>query len=279
MSEETTVEEPQANPYNAKKVEEKPRGLLGANDSMAFDPVPEEETATHEPEDEPKKYKKVNYKKRYDDLKRHYDAKVEEGKRKEAELQKQLEEVTAYKVPKTPEELATFKEEYPDVYGVVESVAFKQAQEQLSKVNKEIETINSQLSEAKFREAQLLLEKKHPDYRQIIESQEFEDWAEQQPDVIKSWIFDNPDNADLASRALDLFKRDTGFGDTKRKSRSTKPAQDAANAVNVRETSEPSTGEKKIWTTSEIAALSIKDFEKYEPEIQAAHRENRIRKG
>lgn len=279
MSEEVTVEEPQANPYNAKKVEAQPRGLLSADDSLAFKAPAQAATPNEEMEDEPEKYKKVNYKKRYDDLKRHYDAKVEEGKAKERELQKQLEIATAYKVPKTPEELATFREQYPDVYDVVESVAFKKAQEQLDKVNQEIERINGQLGEAKYREAQLLLEKRHPDYKSIIESDDFSDWAEAQPDVIKGWVFDNPDNADLASRALDLFKRDTGYSDKQSKPRTTQSRGDAANAVTLREAGNPSTGEKRIWTTSEIAALSIKDFEKFEPELQAAHREGRIRKG
>ena len=52
------------------------------------------------PKDEP--YKKPDYKKRYDDLKRHYDSKLNEFKSREQEL---LEEATKnkadYQAPKT----------------------------------------------------------------------------------------------------------------------------------------------------------------------------------
>ena len=82
-------------------------------------------------------YKKPDYKKRYDDLKRHYDSKLNEFKSREQEL---LEEVTKnrteYKAPKTEEELEQFAKEYPDVYEVVETVAHLQS-ESKSKVLEE----------------------------------------------------------------------------------------------------------------------------------------------
>ena len=74
-------------------------------------------------------YKKPDYKKRYDDLKRHYDSKLNEFKSREQEL---LEEATKnrtdYQAPKTEEELEQFKQQYPDVYEVVETVAHLQSE-------------------------------------------------------------------------------------------------------------------------------------------------------
>ena len=95
-------------------------------------------------------YKKPDYKKRYDDLKRHYDSKLNEFKSREEEL---IEEATKnrpeYKAPKTEEELEKFKNDYPDVYEVVETVAHMQSEskakvleERLSKLQ-EREKINT----------------------------------------------------------------------------------------------------------------------------------------
>ena len=52
-------------------------------------------------------YKKPDYKKRYDDLKKHYDNKLNEFKSREEELLKQA--MPEYKAPKTEEELEQFK--------------------------------------------------------------------------------------------------------------------------------------------------------------------------
>ena len=53
---------------------------------------------------EDKPYKRPNYKKRYDDLKKHYDNKLTEFKHREEELLNQVQQ-PEYKAPKTEEEL------------------------------------------------------------------------------------------------------------------------------------------------------------------------------
>jgi len=292
MSEDkTTVEEPQANPYNKTKpwtdTTEKPRGLLGANDSMAYkDPEPVEPTEAATPEEvlekEPTTYRKVDYKKRHDDLKRHYDNKLNEWKAEKGRLETVIATSAPAVVPKTPEEMATFKEQYPDVYDVVDTVATEKAQEQLAKVNAEIEELRGRAIEASSREAMLILEKAHPDYHEIANSDEFHEWAQTQPQVIQDWVYDNTSDASLAARALDLFKRDTGSSDSQKKpAKKAKPRKkaDAAEAVLIKETIDPSAKEAKVWHTSEIANLSLADFEKLEPELQKAGAEGRIVKG
>ena len=53
------------------------------------------------------KQQEHDFKKRYDDLKSHYDRKVNEWKEKEKSLSEQAQ--PTYKAPKSPEELAMFK--------------------------------------------------------------------------------------------------------------------------------------------------------------------------
>ena len=115
-------EEEQANPYNAKKSwHTEDAKTTSSADSLFF----EEQEATSEdgtPQEE--KRPRTNYKKRYDDLKKHYDQKISEFKQREQELEAMARSAQPqYQPPKSAEELERFKAEYPDLYDTVESVA------------------------------------------------------------------------------------------------------------------------------------------------------------
>ena len=223
--------------------------------------------------DEP--YKKPDYKKRYDDLKKHYDSKLNEFKVREQEL---LNEAAsnrpAYQAPKTEEELEEFKTKYPDVFEVVETVAHMQS-ESKAKV------LEERLSQLQEREAQMLrqsaeerLMEKHPDFNEIRNSDDFHTWAKEQPQSIQDWIYDNSDNPDLASRALDLFKKDIGIEAAPKKTTS-KKTKSAADMVSTKTTSvEPKS--EKVWSEREIAAMSMDEFDKHEAEISEAMQQGRI---
>ena len=76
---------------------------------------PEEETATSQDTSfvQTKKTDEVDFKKRYDDLKKHYDQKIETWKTEKGELEnaikQSVEQRTDVRLPKTPEELEEFK--------------------------------------------------------------------------------------------------------------------------------------------------------------------------
>ena len=76
-----------------------------------------------------------DYKKRYDDLKRHYDKKLTEFEEEKRQLAAATQQANV-PMPKTVEELEEFKTQYPDVYGVVETVAAMQANERTSELQK-----------------------------------------------------------------------------------------------------------------------------------------------
>jgi len=165
----TVQKEEMPNPYNAKKTwhqgEDKP--FKSADDGLFFE-EPTDRNKLFDTDDitevntegsvrkenleieKDTPYKKPDYKKRYDDLKKHYDSKLNEFKTREQEL---LEEATKnrteYKAPKTEEELEEFKNQYPDVYEVVETVAHLQS-ESKAKV------LEERLSKLQEREQQLV---------------------------------------------------------------------------------------------------------------------------
>ena len=287
MTEEVITEnqEPQkANPYNAKKdwhdVKDKP---FVSSDSLFFEnPVSTEHDESDAIEAEKqeveankdKPYKQPNYKKRYDDLKTHYDSRLNEFKAREQELiQEAVSNRPEYKAPKSAEELEKFKNEYPDVYEVVESVAHMQSENQVAELQTRLDAMQGRETEILKREAEKDLREKHPDFDEIRNSDEFQEWADLQPESIKDWIFNNPSDATLASRALDLFKKDIGLEQPKSNSKQT--AQSAADMISTKTTSvEPN--QQRVWSEREIAAMSVAEFDKYESEISDAMQEGRI---
>ena len=285
----TVQQEEQANPYNAKKdyhVEDKP--FTPANqlyfeepseknklfDSDDITEVKSTENVKTENLDTP--YKKPDYKKRYDDLKKHYDSKLNEFKSREQEL---IEEATSnrteYKAPKSPEELEEFKNNYPDVYEVVETVAHMQSETKAKVLEERLSKLQERENQLIRQDAEKRLTDRHPDFEDIRNSDDFHGWAKEQPKSIQDWIYSNADDADLASRALDLFKKDFGIDAPKDKSSSKPTRKSAADMVSTKTTSiEPA--QQKIWSEKEIAAMSVAEFDKYEEEISNAMQEGRI---
>ena len=219
-------------------------------------------------------YKKPDYKKRYDDLKKHYDNKLNEFKTREEELKNQVQQ-PEYKAPKSEEELEKFKQDYPDVYEVVETVAHLQSESKAKVLEERLSKLQEREQQLVRQSAEKRLVERHPDFEDIRNSDDFHTWAKEQPESIQNWIYSNADDADLASRALDLFKKDFGIEPTKTKSSSKPTRKSAADMVSTKTTTvEPK--QEKVWSEREIAALSMAEFDKYEKEISDAMQEGRI---
>ena len=221
-------------------------------------------------------YKKPDYKKRYDDLKKHYDNKLNEFRLREEELKNQVQQ-PEYKAPKTVEELEKFKNDYPDVYEVVETVAHMQSESKAKVLEERLSKLQQREQELIRKDAEKRLMDRHPDFEDIRSSDDFHSWAKEQPDSIQKWIYSNADDADLASRALDLFKKDIGMDVPQKEKSSSKTTESAADMVSTKTTTvEPK--QQKIWSEREISAMSMDEFDKYEEEISNAMQEGRITK-
>ena len=227
---------------------------------------------------ENKKEAEHDYKKRYDDLKRHYDEKVGEFKSEVESLRNTMTERAAemprgVTPPRTQEELAEFKERYPDVFEVVQTVSSMQTESQVSKLREELGTIKEREQELEKQKAFEELLRLHPDFDELKTSDAFLKWLEDQPQSIADGIYKNNKDAKWAARVIDLYKADTGL--TKKKSKSSPSAADAITKTPARDVS-TNAGNKKIWKASEIRTLKPWQFEKLESEIDAARSEGRI---
>lgn len=274
--------ESKANPYNKRK----PWQNRGKEKSMASadtlfyaenEPKPEPTvTKTAEP-----KQDNHDWEKRWKDLKSYHDAQANEWKTKLAELEEKFskgtESAPISEVPKTPEEITKFKESNPDLYAQVESLAKLIAQQESTEVKEKLSDIEKREFDLKKKQAKETIKKAHPDFDQMVSSDEFHEWASAQPQDIQNWIYKNPTDASLAIRALDLYKADNNLSQRQQESSTVaKAIQEGADSLVSTKTTETSvTPQKKIWSRSEINRLSMDEYDRLEAEIDLAIREGR----
>ena len=221
-----------------------------------------------------------DYKKRYDDLKRHYDSKVNEFKQeisslKEAMTTKAVDMPSGVPVPRTPEELENFKNRYPDVFEVVQTVATLQTESQVSQLRDEIGTIKEREKELEKQKAYEELLRLHPDFDELKSTNEFLSWLEEQPETLSDGIYKNNTDARWAGRVVDLYKADVGLNKPK-KSKRQASAADAVTKTAAREVPTDSNANKRVFKASQIAKMKPWEFEKLESEIDSARAEGRI---
>ena len=134
---------------------------------------------------------------------------------------------------------------------------------------KDLETAQANVAKDK---AEVELSKLHPDFNDIRADDKFHEWVATQDSTIQGWLYDNTSNAKLAARAIDLYKMDAG---TSKKAKVDKT--EASKSVTSTSKRDIESGEKKIWSVSEIASLKPQQYVKLEKEIDLARHEGRIR--
>lgn len=207
----------------------------------------------------------VDWEKRYKDLQSHHD-KVRVSLQSDNDTLRKS--ATVFTPPKTPEELELFKSENPDWMGVIETVAHQIA-------SNSIAPIQTQLKETREREAIAQIRMAHPDYREIVSSDIFNQWAEEQGPDIQAWL-SSTDDASKVIRALNFYKAMVA-----------QPNQPVSNApqpnqasvmVNTRGgTVVPETREVPRFTRAQISAMHPSEFERRSDEINEAYKLGLIR--
>ena len=221
-----------------------------------------------------------DYKKRYDDLKTHYDRKQNESKQKTEELEAKLrlaeknQAMANYTPPKTDDELKSFKEKYPDVYDVVETISQKQASRQVESLQEEVKSLRKREEDLVVQSAYRELVNAHPDFIELKDSQEFIGWLNTQPASISDGVTKNNKDSKWAIRVVDLYKADNGV--SKSKPSSTTSAAQSVTKTKAKSVNVSGDTNKKIWKQSEIQKMSSRTYEKFENEIDIAFKEGRV---
>ena len=218
------------------------------------------------------------FKKRYDDLKRHYDSTLGKHKDEVRTLRTQLEQSSkAIVPPKSKDELEAWKKEYPDVYEMVETIAINKADRRAKEIEDKYQNLQVQQEQIAKEKAEVDLLKLHPDFAELRAKDDFHEWATKQDPVIQDWLYENTSNANLAGRAIDLYKMDKGIGKYSNKQEKD-IKKEAAKAVSKTRKAESTEGAKpkKIWSNAAISKMTVNEYAKYEEEIDKAVREGRI---
>ena len=232
-----------------------------------------------------------DFKKRYGDLKRHYDTKLNEWKQEkemfQAKLAVEAKKHDIKKLPKTEEELESFKEKYPDVYDVVETISALQASDRVKDIEGRLEELRYKEQEAVVKTAEKQLLSIHPDFVDLKENENFLNWLEEQPNNISDGIFKNNTDVKWAARVVDLFKADIGTPrNTKRANQKANKRPQSSSSKNQAAQSVTKTtanrsldsfqDDTKIWSIAEISRLKPKEYELLEKEIDRAVKEGRV---
>ena len=241
-------------------------------ETTATEESKEESDETKPKEDHPVGVEDAVFKKRYDDLKRHYDETISKHKDEVLKLRKEKEAVASKPIFKSKEELEEWRKDYPDMYDSVMQLTTEASMKAKQEMQEELLQIKKQQTSLARDRAEVELAKKHPDFKEIRESSDFHDWASVQDNTVQSWLYDNTDNPKSAARAIDLYKYDRGLS-TKKVNYDAK--KEAAKAVSKTKPSDTPT-EKKVWKWSEIQKMKPDVYSKFEDEIDKANREGRI---
>ena len=300
VSEKTKVKMPEANPYSKvretddaeteafakgeltkfhrERREKEAEAATEQKDTDASEETAEKSEVKATPiAERPAKAEDRVFKKRYDDLKKHYDSTINKHKEEVVSLRSQLESSTKQFVPpKSKDELEAWRKEYPDVYDMVETIAMNKATTRTAELEDKYKNLQLQQEQIAKEKAEVELLKLHPDFNEIRQKEEFHNWAANQDPTIQGWLYENTSNAKLAARAIDLFKMDNGESKlTRREEKDVK--KEAAKAISkTRKSTESDIPKKKIWTASEISKLKPHEFEKHEKDIDLARLEGRI---
>ena len=252
-------EEPEAEPVQAEsdtKQEEKPEAKAQEEDDLGAE--------------------EKNFKKRYGDLRRHSQKKEEEFNAKIAALEAQLNKAAKQELvlPKTDEELEAWTKEYPDVAAIIETIADKKSKNAAEAIEARMAELEELRMDAQKEKAEAELVKMHPDFIEIREDDTFHNWAKDQPKWVQDALYENVDDAKSVARVIDLYKIDKGITNKKK----AKPAEKAAaSSVKTKSAATPEPDEAAGYIReSEVAAMSIKEYEKRQEEILDAQRNKRF---
>jgi len=249
------------------------RNIMDKEDETTATEESKEKTDEKKPDESPPVgVEDAAFKKRYDDLKRHYDETLSKHKDEVLKLKKEKEVISSQPIFKSKEDLEEWRKDYPDMYDSVMQLTTEATLKTKLEMEEQLLDVKKQQSRLSRDKAEVELAKKHPDFKDIRESGDFHDWASVQDSTVQSWLYDNSDNPTSAARAIDLYKYDRGLS-TKKVNLDVN--KEAAKAVSKTKTSETPT-DKKQWTWSAIKKMKPEEYTKFETEIDKAHREGRI---
>ena len=255
-----------------KRLEAAQRGESTEEDESKEEEVVETQEADSEVEEATLSPEEKSFKKRYGDLRRHMQEKEKEWNEKFEAFEKRMKKDSIVP-PKSDEDIEEWAKEYPDVAGIVETIAAKKAQEMFSKADARLKELDQAQTEAQRVKAENQIRKAHEDFDDLRASDEFHNWAEEQPKWVQDALYENADDPASVVRVIDLYKVDKGLTKTAKKEK----AKEAASTITRRTKTDVDVDDANdVIRESEVAKMSAKEFEARSEEINKAIRSGKF---
>lgn len=213
-----------------------------------------------------------SFKKRYGDLRRHMQQKEKEWDDKFLNLKNRMERESIVP-PKSDEDIEEWARQYPDVAGIVETIAAKKAQEMFKKAEDRLAQLDELQYETERKSAEAAIREAHSDFDKLRDSDGFHHWAENQPRWVRDALYENMDDPASVIRVIDLYKIDNGETPQAKKSKTKAAAKSIGKGS--RTAVDPTEGGATI-KESEVAKMSAREFEAREEEITKAMRSGKF---
>ena len=231
-----------------------------------------EETEAQEDNDSELNAEEKSFKKRYGDIRKHLASKEKEWQEKFDALENKSKR-EGIVPPKSDEDIEKWASEYPDVAGIVETIAAKKAQEMFNKAESRLQELDEAHSEAQRIKSENVIRKSHEDFDDLRQSDQFHNWADEQPKWVKDALYENMDDPASVVRVIDLFKIDNGMTIAAKKQSKKAAASTVAKGTR---TSLDAKGVQGTIKESDVARMSSKEFEEMQDKINEAMRNGKF---
>jgi hypothetical protein len=244
---------------------------------LAQAPNPEEEKPQVEPEvEEELTDEEKTFKKRYGDLRRHSQKQAQEIKDLQAAVES-LKNTTSLsseptELPTNLKEMQEWKEKYPSVARIIETMIEQEADKKFKAANISLEEIKTKQKDSEKEKSYKEILKVHPDFDDLQAADEFHDWAEEQPRWVQEALYEQSEDPKAVIKVISLYKFETEAA--KKPAKEKEDRKKAAGLVDTRgqrttvDDTESNTKIRESW----VKKLSMRDYEKNEEKIMDAMR-------
>ena len=171
-----------------------------------------EEVEAYEQEEEvmavePVTVEEAMWKKRYADLRRHSEQIKAEAKAEAEALKSRYEQLARgqVKLPKSEEDVVEWMGKYPEFAGILETIVSKRVEDGTRDAKRRLAELETKQQELTVQEAVMKLKKRHPDFDELRNSEDFWAWLDKQSGRDKAAILEDLD-VDNAAFVLDKYK-------------------------------------------------------------------------
>jgi hypothetical protein len=261
---------------NRKRIEQDEAELKALMEARTESPTEEEESAetkeaNTEAKEETLSAEETTYKKRYSDLRKHLNKQSEEIKELKAKMDNAVK--GELRPPKSKEEIEAWSSKNPEAADILRSMAKDEAQEMFAKADKRLQEIDKLNAETQRTKSENAIRNIHPDFDELRESDDFHNWAGEQPKWVQDALYENQDDPRSVVRVIDLFKVDNGM-DIKSKKKTTKEA--ASQVKTKRTTKIDGEGVSGQILESQVQKMSAKEYEARSDDIMEAIRSGKF---